>query len=177
MPTLVENEEGFIANDLTFKTKTGYCHILPDKIVLTRDGIIGDMAKLTVGNNTSRILLIYALLAVMLLYVAFNALQEDIYGSAIIFIGVAAFLVYGIIRSTYHSETPVIAIEKIRRIQFTNAGSSGVSRAFFTIHFADEKGRIRKRLIALPGSYYSDEEETAEALEMMKSRFQIAERN
>jgi hypothetical protein len=41
-----------------FKTKTGFCHILPDKIVLKRDGVVGNAAKVTVGNNIARILLI-----------------------------------------------------------------------------------------------------------------------
>ena len=43
-----------------FKTKTGFCHILSDKIILTRDGIIGNVAKVTVGNTINRVLLIYS---------------------------------------------------------------------------------------------------------------------
>lgn len=174
MQTLPEENIAFVANDLSFKTKTGYCHILPDKIVLTRNGIIGDMANLTVGKNSSRILLIYAALCVGLLYAAFNAIQNDVYGSAFIFIGIAAFLAYGIIRSSNHSATPVILIDSIKRIQFKDAGS-GVPRAYFTIHFTDDNGKIKKRLIAMPGSFYSDEDATAEALSIMKSRFDIVE--
>ena len=51
-----------------FKTKTGFCHILPDKIVLTRDGVVGNMAKVMLGNNISRILIIYGLIAIALIY-------------------------------------------------------------------------------------------------------------
>ena len=43
-----------------FKTKTGYCHVLSDKIVLTRDGVIGNIAEITVGKGITRILLIYS---------------------------------------------------------------------------------------------------------------------
>lgn len=174
MQKLSEENITLVANDLSFKTKTGYCHILPDKMVLTRNGIIGDMANLTVGKNSSRILLIYATLSVGLLSVAFNAIQNDVYGSAFIFIGIAAFLVYGIIRSSNHSATPVIAINRIKRIQFKNAGSS-VPRAYFTIHFTDDNGKMKKRLIAMPGSFYSEEEATEDALTIMKSRFEISE--
>jgi len=53
-------------NKNTFKTKTGFCHILPDKIILTRDGIIGNVAKVTVGNNINRILFIYGGLSAFL---------------------------------------------------------------------------------------------------------------
>lgn len=174
MQTLPEENIVLVANDLSFKTKTGYCHILPDKIVLTRNGVIGDMANLTVGKNTARILLIYSTLCVGLLYAAFNALQNDVYGSAFVFIGVAAFLVYGIIRSSNHSATPVIEIDKIKRVQFKNAGN-GIARAYFTIHFTDDNGKIRKRLIAMPGSFYSNEDATEDALAIMKSRFDIVE--
>lgn len=176
MQTLSTEDAGFMTNELSFKTRTGYCYILSDKIVLTRNGIIGDMANLTIGNNPSRMLLIYSVLVVCLLYASFNALEKGIYGSAILFIGLSSFLVYGIIRSSYHSATPVIAIDKIIRVQFTNSGTAGINRAFFTIHFADERGRIKKRLIALPGAFYSKEEETVSALATMKSRFTVIER-
>lgn len=39
-----------------FRTKTGCYHILPDKIVLTRNGIIGDISKIAAGNSIYRIL-------------------------------------------------------------------------------------------------------------------------
>ena len=38
----------------TFKTKTGYCHILPDKIVLTRNNTLGTVTKGIFGNNMAR---------------------------------------------------------------------------------------------------------------------------
>ena len=47
-------------NEKKFRTKTGFCHILPEKIILTRDGIIGNVAKVTVGNGIYRILIIYS---------------------------------------------------------------------------------------------------------------------
>ena len=47
-----------------FRTKTGFCHIFPDRIVLTRDGIVGNLSEITVSNSISRILTIYTLLLV-----------------------------------------------------------------------------------------------------------------
>lgn len=49
----------------TFKTKTGFCHILLDKIVLTRDGVVGNVAKVTVGKSIARILIIYGAMTVI----------------------------------------------------------------------------------------------------------------
>ena len=63
-------------NEKTFKTKTGFCHILPNKIILTREGIIGNVAKVTVGKNITRILIIYSGLSTLLLYSAFNSFQK-----------------------------------------------------------------------------------------------------
>lgn len=45
-----------------FRTKTGFCHVLPDKIVLTRDGIIGNLSKVIVGNKIQQILIIYGII-------------------------------------------------------------------------------------------------------------------
>ncbi len=38
-------------NEKIFKTKTGFCHVFPDKIVLTRDGVVGNISKVLIGNN------------------------------------------------------------------------------------------------------------------------------
>ena len=100
----------------TFKTKTGYCHILPDKIVLTRDGIIGNIAKVTVGNNISRILLIYGGLSAFLLYYAFNSYQKGQIFIIIFFGIIGLYLIYGIFRSLNTSATPIIERNKIKEI-------------------------------------------------------------
>ena len=85
--------------EIKFRTKTGYCHILPDKIVLTRDGIIGNLAKVTMGNNISRPLIIYGLFSILLIYYAFDSFKKEDNISAIFFVVIAVFLVYGILRS------------------------------------------------------------------------------
>lgn len=63
-------------NEKTFKTKTGFCHILPDKIILTRDGIIGNVTIVMIGNNLTWIFIIYGGLSAFLLYSAFNSLKK-----------------------------------------------------------------------------------------------------
>ena len=77
-----------------FKTKTGFCHILPDKIILTRDGIIGNVAKITVGNGISRILIIYSSFAILLLYFGFKAYQENKVVTALFYIFFAGYLLF-----------------------------------------------------------------------------------
>jgi hypothetical protein len=155
-------------NENTFKTKTGYCHILPDKIVLTRDGIIGNISQTVMGNGILRILLIYSAISIYLLYKAYSSFMKEERFSALFFIIVAIYLIYSIIKSTNNSATPVILRDKIKEAKFINA-IPRVTRSRFEILFEDEKGKIKKRMIALPGSLNDGENETKKALEIMKS--------
>ena len=99
-------------NEKIFKTKTGYCHILPDKIVLTRDGVIGNFSEIVVGNIVSRILIIYSAISIFLLYSAYSDFQKEKNISAIFFVIVVIFLIYSILKSINNSATPIIARDK-----------------------------------------------------------------
>lgn len=153
-------------NEKTFKTKTGYCHILPDKIVLTRDGIVGEVAKVTVGSNISRILTIYGVLSIGLLYSAFDSYKEGQLVSSIFFGLFGLFLVYGIAKSINNSATPIIERQKIKAVVLKKA-IVGVTRSRFEVLFEDEQGKIKKRLIMLPGSLTGGQNETEKAIRIM----------
>lgn len=155
-------------NDKKFKTKTGFCHILPDKIVLTRDGIIGNVAKITVGNGISRILIIYSAFALFLIYFAFKAYQESKIVTAISNSGFAGFLLYKVKQSMNYSATSTIERKKIKEVKFIDA-KYGATRSRFEVLFEDENGKVKTRLILLPGSLNDGENETKKALEIMKS--------
>lgn len=150
----------------TFKTKTGFCHILPDKIILTRDGIIGNVAKVTVGNNTSRILVIYGGLSAFLLYSAFNNYQNGQIAMPIIFGIIGFYLIYGIITSLNNSATPIIERSKIKDIKLKKA-LFGLTRSRFEVLFEDDNSKIKKRLIMLPGSMTDGQNETEKAIRIM----------
>jgi hypothetical protein len=95
-------------SEKTFKTKTGFCHILPDKIVLTRDGVVGNVAKVTVGNNIARILLIYGAITVVLFYFGYEAYNNGQTFQPILFGLIGLYLIYGIVSSLNNSVTPTI---------------------------------------------------------------------
>jgi len=154
-------------NEKTFKTKTGFCHILPNKIILTRDGIIGNVAKVTVGKNITRILIIYGGLSVFLLYSAFNSFQKGQVPISTLYLIVGLFLIYGIFASLNNSATPIIERNKIKSIKFKKA-TFGITRSRFEILFEEENGKIKKRLIMLPGSMSNGQNETERAIEIMK---------
>lgn len=150
-----------------FKTKTGFCHILPDKIVLTRDGVIGNMAKVTVGNGIARILIIYGLLSTFLIYSAIEKYKIGEIGLAILFGAIAVYLIYGILTSINNSATPVIDRGSIQKTTFKK-GIKGLTRARFEVHFKDNSGKYKKRLIMLPGSLTGGDTETDIAIKIMK---------
>lgn len=155
-------------NDKKFKTKTGFCHILPDKIVLTRDGIIGNVAKITVGNEISRILIIYSAFALFLIYFAFKAYQENKAVTSLFYFVFAGYLLYKVKQSMNYSATSIIERNKIKEVKFIDA-KFGATRSRFEVLFEDEKGKIKTRLILLPGSLNDGENETKKALEIMKT--------
>lgn len=155
-------------NEKTFKTKTGFCHILSEKIILTRDGVIGNISKTVVGNGISKILIIYSGIAVLMFYNAFTSFQNNQTGSTILFSFLAIFLIYSIIKSLNNSATPIIERNTIKDAKFIN-GKNGLTRSRFEIMFEDENGKLKKRLILLPGSLNDGNHETKKALEIMKS--------
>jgi hypothetical protein len=149
-----------------FRTKTGYCHILADKIVLTRDGIAGNLAKATVGNSISRILIIYGLISFGLMYFAIDNFNKHDNFIAVLFLLIAVYLIYGIINSLNNSATPVIKRQSIQQIKFIK-GIAGLTRARFVVLFTDDNGKNKKRLIMLPGSLTGGQTETDIAYNLM----------
>lgn len=150
----------------TFKTKTGFCHILPDKIVLTRDGIIGNVSKLSIGNNISRILIIYGGLAIGLFYLSFDHYKNQRSSEAIILLVLGLFLVYVVVKNFNLSATSVIERKKIIDIKLKK-GKVGFTRSYFEVLFENEKGSTKKRLIMLPGSLAGGQTETEKAMQIM----------
>lgn len=149
-----------------FRTKTGYCHILADKIILTRDGIIGDVAKLTIGNNIARILIIYGLIALGLIYFAIDNFNKQDNFTAIFLLLIAISLIYGIFNSLNNSATPVIDRKSIQKVKFIK-GITGLTRARFVVIFTNDNGKTNKRLIMLPGSLTGGQTETDIAYNVM----------
>ncbi|MGR7813705.1 phosphoribosylaminoimidazolesuccinocarboxamide synthase [Lacinutrix undariae] len=150
-----------------FKTKTGFCHILPDKIILTRDGIIGNMAKVAVGKSITRVLIIYGGISAFLLYSAFDSFQTGQLPISIFYLIVGLFLMYGIFASFNNSATPIIERKDITSIKLKKA-IFGITRSRFEVLFKDEKGKIKKRIIMLPGSLDNGKNETEIAKKIMK---------
>ena len=151
--------------DLKFKTKTGYCHILPDKIVLTRNENLGNLSELIVGKSIIKILIIYGFISIGMIYLSVTNYQNGKMILSIICGVMALYVIYGIIRSLNYSAEPIIDRDKIKSIEFKNA-KTGISRAYFKINFIFNE-KLKTRLIMLPGSMNNGKVETEKALKIM----------
>jgi hypothetical protein len=158
-----------------FRTKTGFCHLFPDKIVLTRDGVVGNLSNAVVGSNISRILFIYALIAVGSILYAYNAFTNHQIASAIFFIIIGGYLIFGIIFSLNNSAAPIIERDKIKTTKFKK-GVPGLTRSRFVVIFEDEKGKLKKRLIMLPGTLTGGLKESKNAVKIMQQEGFIGNR-
>lgn len=146
---------------------------MPDKIVFTRDGVIGHVSKVAVGNNIGRVLMVYALLSAGLFYFAYTHFSQGKHLSAVLFSLFAVYLALGIFKSLNNSAAPVIPRDRIIRIQFVK-GVPGLTRSRFEIIFKNDGGSAKKRLVMLPGSLNGEKEETAKALKIMVEENLIA---
>ena len=155
-----------------FKTKTGYCHILPDKIVLTRDGVIGNLASTVHGNHIYQSVIIYLAAIGFLTYLLINNFTVKNYVIVSLDAVLIAVLLYYIVQAFGYSVTPVIERSSIRHIVYKKAIPM-LTRPCFEIHFTDEKGRTKKRLIFLPGSLTNSESIANEAFTIMRSEHLI----
>lgn len=156
-----------MAIEKIFKTKTGYCHIQQDKIVLTRDGVVGNLSKVVVGNNITKILMIYGGISLLLFYLALNKLKEGQHLLSLILALIGVFITYGIITSLNNSATRIIEREAIKDVKLKK-GILGLTRSRFEVLFENRDGKIKKRLIMLPGSLTDGMSETEKAIKIMK---------
>jgi hypothetical protein len=147
-----------------FKTKTGYCTVTEDKIFLTRDGVIGEISNVAVGNRMTRILVIYGILVAGLIYVAIDSYVKGAPALAFILGLLACYLLYAIFKSRNNSATPVITRKDIQKVTYKPA-VNGLTRGRFEVLFT-ENGRQKTRLILLPGSMADGESEAAIALQI-----------
>lgn len=147
-----------------FKTKTGFCHILPNEIILTRDGAIGNLSKIVVGNNIARILLIYGVISLVFLYIGFKSFQDGDMFLLILCLLFSVYLIYGIINSINNSSAPIIHRNAIINIKFKK-GISGLTRSRFEVFFKNENNKVKKRLIILD----NDESEIEKAMKIMQN--------
>lgn len=152
-----------------FRTKSGYCHLLPDRIILTRSGVVGNLAETVVGSNSIyRVLILWLGIAVFSVVMGYDYYQQGNEPVATMFFVITGYLLVSIIASRKNSATPVIMRDSIISVSL-NKGLPGLTRARFIVTYKDEKDRELKRLILLKGTLKKNKGEIEKAEEMMRA--------
>jgi hypothetical protein len=151
----------------TFRTKLGFCHILPDRIVFSTDGNIETVNDTPDGNLLIKLLTIYGIMAAIFTYFAYDNYNDGQIIFSALFALAAFYLLYGIAASTNNSAVSVIHRSKIRKVLFKKA-IPFITRSRFEVLFENNEGKIKKRLIMLPGSLTGGKNETEKALLIMR---------
>lgn len=156
-----------MSDNNTFKTKNGFCHILPEKIVLSSDGAMGNVTQTKADPVISPFSVLYTLIALILLYFAISSFFYNLQFQAMVFFAVAVFLIFEVITSLNVSTAPIITKKQIQRIGFKK-GIPWLTRSRFEVIFKNKKGKTKKRLIMLPGSLKEGRVQTEKAIELME---------
>jgi len=136
----------------TFKTKTGYCHILPDKIVLSVDGDIEKALNATSEKHNPKALKsIFALIIIFLLgsvYYQYRNLQIDL--GTVIFIVVFSLILYFILlKMLSYPSVHQIDRSKISKIKLFKS-HGGLTYSKFIVYFESENKKKMATDITLP---------------------------
>lgn len=152
----------------TFRTKTGACIVLEDRLLLARDGARGALAEALFGDSIVRILAMYLVLAIWCAGTCVSLALAGDWVIAWIPGVIAVFLFVHVARSRDLSASNVIPFSAIHEIE-SKPGTTGATRPRFVVHF-DENGRRKRRFIMLPGVLEDGQAEFLRAKAILASR-------
>lgn len=148
-----------------FRTKLGYCHVFPDKIILNNSLDPKIRSASSDKNTIGWRLMFYALLTVYILYKSVQLYMDGEMFRFSLHAAAGLVLGYTTIKGINNTTVGLIERSKIREVIFKEA--SFLTRAHLSILFEDSKGKLKKRLIMLPGSLSGGKEETKKAERIM----------
>ena len=148
-----------------FRTKNGYCHIMADRIVLTHNGFFGRLSALAMEGQMGRILALFGTLSVIVFYFAYVIYEKGETYWAFLFALIGIYMLYAIIKNANNSVHPIILRNQITEVIPLDE-VKGISPPGFEIIFKNLSGKMRKRIISLPGQFskYPDELKLAKKL-------------
>lgn len=152
----------------TFRTKNGYCHIFPHKIVLSAEEELADPeAASPTGNKLVLLLSIYISLAFLFMFFAYQDYHKDDKIFALFWAIVGVCLLTVVFRSRNNSDARVINRDQILKVNFVRSRPAA-ARGYFEVFFTNHNGNEKRRLILLPGAMANGAEETERALAIMR---------
>lgn len=152
----------------SFKTKTGYCYVTPEKIILARQGAVGAAAQAIYGNKIRRSIILYSVGAVFMAGMTYMSHRPGEVVPVIIGGLFSAVFAYMAFNARNLSATPEIDRDKISKVVFKK-GRAGLTRSHFVVHFTDENGKQKKRLIIMPGTATGGMAATSQAVKILQN--------
>jgi len=154
----------------SFRTSNGLCIILPDKVILTKDGEASDVSNTTEQETKLAPLIIYSIIALAFFGFALKGfIESNIYPALFLTVfGVASLT--RLVMNINKSNSRVIVRDNIVEVEFRRVYTS-YSYAYFVIHYKNQSGSIRQRHIQLPGTLITGREEIENAYLIMESEF------
>lgn len=150
-----------------FKTRTGYGHIMEDRIVFTDTGMFNRLADIALQGEMKRTLLLFGMLDIMVFYFAVMNYQEGEVLWAAVFGLIGCYIIYGIFRGFKLSAHPIIQRDRIKEVHTINP-VYGLVPPGLEITFLDNKGRRKKRTVFLAGSLNKHKQEVNKALQLFQ---------
>ena len=133
----------------SFRTKTGRCRITDDKLILSREGAQGELARGVVGSSIGTIQTIYIAGAAVFAFAGVRSILDGHLWN-VLFGGLACLLslclVLGVMLRRGLSAAPEILRASIQRV---DVHRPRLIRGYFVVHFVED-GKPRKQLIVLP---------------------------
>jgi hypothetical protein len=149
-----------------FNTRYGVCHLLPDRIELSRNDLTGKVVAWLYGKGYERLSVLYISLAVVFFLAALFCILIRNYFLTFFFLIFAGLDLYALRLNRGMSFAPVILRENIESVMYYPA-VEGVSRAMFTVIYRNGDRKLLRR-ISLPGQYQNGDMIAEEALRMMR---------
>jgi hypothetical protein len=150
-----------------FKTRTGFCHVMDDRIVLTDAGFFNRLADIVVQGEIKRTLALFLFLDILVFYFAYyNYLEGDIFWAGI-FALIGLYIVHGIVKGFQLSVHPIIQRDRIREVELIKPIYC-LSPPGVEITFLDDKGKRKKRAIFLAGTLKKHKAEVHQALKILR---------
>lgn len=146
-------------NAHTFRTKRGYCHVLPDKIFLsgTEDDMPSSIPPPRGENALIRAVPIYLL--ILGCYIALSLQDNRFELPEIVFASLfGVFVGYRIVTNWNTSVRNIIDRSTIERVVFKE-GIRYVTVSRFEVYFRHGNGTLKKRIITFPGELTPDPEQ------------------
>lgn len=137
--------------DKSFRTKTGYCHVLPEKILFTKNGDIENvLSNKTENKDPALFKVIFAILFLALLYLAYTQYKKEVitlttFIILIILLPVIAFLFSASLKP---NTVNCINRDKIKRVKLYK-GLGGMTYSKLFIYYEAENGRQLVKDISL----------------------------